>query len=78
MKLKFFIIILLFFFSRVEANNFPKPTGYCNDFSNLLTHPSKSKLENILTELYSKSSIQMIVLTVDTIAPYEPSEYAMS
>ena len=58
------------------AQDIPKPTGWANDFAGVMDSEHQQNLTTLLTELESKTTSEIIVVTVDSIAPYGEHEYA--
>ncbi len=44
----------------------PEPIGFVNDFENLFTAPETKNLETMIMDFSSKTSIQVIIITIDT------------
>lgn len=47
-------------------NNLPAPSGFVNDFEKLFTVSEKANLESILSDYDSKTSTQIVIVTIDT------------
>ncbi len=83
--MKKFLGYILIFISFVLLNPgnlwaksaFPKPTGYVNDFANILSYSAKDNLTRLITELERKSSAEISVVTVDSIGALTIEEYAV-
>ena len=58
------------------AQQYPKATGYVNDFANLLTHEQGASLNDELIVFEKKTTIEIAVVTTNaaTIAPVTPIE----
>ena len=50
---------------------FPKPVGYVNDFSGLFDKEQRSQLEAILNDFEKKTTNEIVVVTIDSITPYD-------
>lgn len=61
---------------RAEEARYDSPTGYVNDFANLLPAGTKDDLEGKLRELKDKTKAELAVVTVDTIGPESIEDYA--
>ncbi len=46
---------------------FPPKSGYVNDFAGLLTYEQTETLEQKLEHLYSESSLEIVVVTIDSL-----------
>jgi len=64
------IPIPIFDFSKVQNNNFPKPIGIVNDYNQVFTKKQIKKLSKILYDYEIKTKRQIVVVTVDSISPY--------
>lgn len=58
------------------AENIPQPTGWVNDFANVISSEYRDKLTSLISELEEKTSSEIAVVTVESIAPYDEKEYA--
>lgn len=67
-------VLLLFSCFPLAAQKMPSPTGYVNDFANVLDESSKTQMESIARALKEKTGAEIAVVTVDTIAPYSSIE----
>ncbi|MDD5730550.1 MAG: TPM domain-containing protein [Candidatus Omnitrophica bacterium] len=78
--LKKWLIVPLFFvisITGVQANEtVPKPQGLVNDFAGVISEGYKQKLSSIILELEEKTSAEIAVVTIGSIAPYDEKEYA--
>ncbi|MFA5145804.1 MAG: TPM domain-containing protein [Candidatus Omnitrophota bacterium] len=54
----------------------PAPRGWVNDFANVIPDEYRLKLEAVITELETKSSAEVAVVTIGSIAPYDEKAYA--
>lgn len=60
------------FFSTSATSNpceidFPKATGYVNDYSHLFTEAEKFQLDSIISEFEKQTSNQIAIITIDSI-----------
>ena len=69
-----FAFIFLAFF--VYAQDIPQPEGWVNDFAGVVSAEYKEKLNSLIGELEQKTSAEIAVVTITSIAPYEEKEYA--
>ncbi|MDD5595759.1 MAG: TPM domain-containing protein, partial [Candidatus Omnitrophica bacterium] len=58
------------------AENLPQPQGRVNDFANVISSDYREKLNALIQELEEKTSSEIAVVTVSSIAPYDEIEYA--
>lgn len=81
MKLaKFFIIFLLGIFlvtSSVWAQDFPDPTGYVNDFGQILSSEYRQSLEKELTDFDEETTTEIAVVTIDSLEGNSIEDYAV-
>ncbi len=54
-----------------------KPTGFVNDFANVISDAVKIKLENIISRFEKKSGIEIAVVTLPTLKDYSVEEAAV-
>ncbi|MFH1613080.1 MAG: TPM domain-containing protein [bacterium] len=73
----FSIFILLITFALAEKNDFPKPSGFVNDFAKVLNETSKNEIEVFLQQFEKDTTTEFVVVTVQSISPYESKEYAV-
>lgn len=71
--LLFCFFILPFF---VYAKDIPQPAGWINDFAGVINQEYKEKLNSLIQESEEKTSAEIAVVTVASIAPYDEKEYA--
>ena len=79
MKRVFFLALTIFFLSNtlVSAYTSPgKPQGFVNDFARILSIENRNSLNQALTNFASKTSIQMVVVTVPTLGDETVEMYA--
>jgi uncharacterized protein len=62
--------------SFVQAQDYPQPVGYVNDFANLLSADARSRLETRLTTLEKDTSAEVTFVCVETIGNSTLEEYA--
>jgi len=74
----FLILISLFFFcgSASAERSFPKPKGPVNDFANVISAAHEQQIQSITRELYQKTRIPVVIVTMPDITGYEYNEYA--
>jgi len=69
-----FVFLVFPFFA--QAQNVPQPSGWVNDFAGVISRDYKEKLNSLIGELEQKTSAEISVVTVGSIAPYDEKEYA--
>ncbi|MDI6641748.1 MAG: TPM domain-containing protein, partial [Elusimicrobiota bacterium] len=69
LKIPFCFLIL----STAEAK-FPKPTGWVNDYAQVIDANTKTTLETLLTELEQKTQAEIAVVTLQQLAQNEDIE----
>ncbi len=67
---------IIFFPLFVFAQDVPKPTGWINDFANVISPEYKSKLTSLIEEVEQKTTAEIAVVTINSIAPYDEKAYA--
>lgn len=60
----------------VFSQNLPQPSGWVNDFANVIPEEHQQKLTALIQELEEKTSSEIAVVTIESIAPYGENEYA--
>ncbi len=76
MRKFFFLFIFLNFALFAHAENIPQPQGWVNDFANVIPAGFREKLTLLIQEVEGKTSSEIAVVTVASIAPYGEIEYA--
>ncbi len=59
------------------AMDFPEPEGHVSDFANILSSETKQKLEQQLVQLEKDSSIELAVVTVESLEGATVDDYAV-
>jgi uncharacterized protein len=57
-------------FSEMGKNSIPKPIGIINDYGQIFTESQKSELSKILYDYDIETTRQIVVVTIDSIKPY--------
>lgn len=73
------IIALLFIFVCAPiyaAQNLPEPAGWVNDFAGVISPEYINKLNSLISSVEEKTSSEIAVVTINSIAPYDEKEYA--
>ncbi len=76
---KLFLILALFVVTNSFAQTLPepmKPARLVNDFSGLMTGEQVGILEQVLRDLNTETSTQIVVVTVDDLQGMSPSDYS--
>ncbi|MEW5803570.1 MAG: TPM domain-containing protein [bacterium] len=63
--------------SEVQEINLPEPTGYVNDFAELLSPQEEETLTRYIRELQEKTTAEVAVVTLDSVAPHDINLYAV-
>lgn len=73
-----FSLVICFLFQAVfaYAADLPPIQGWVNDFAGVISPAYKQKLSSLIEEVEQKTSAEIFVVTVNSIAPYEEQEYA--
>ena len=59
-----------FDFSGMEKNSFPKAIGIINDYGQIFTESQRTELTKILYDYGIETTRQIVVVTIDSIKPY--------
>jgi len=57
--------------TKTETSIFPKPTGYVNDFENILNDAEEKELTALIKGLESQTSDQISIVTLTGLEPYD-------
>jgi len=68
-------LALVLIVAQVVLAQFPAPQGYVNDFAQVIDRRSLAELEVITEQLKKEQGIELAVVTIQTTAPYDPTEY---
>ena len=58
-------------FREMYWNNLPKPVSWTNDYENLFTEIEQTKLDSIISKFEKETSIEISIVTIDTIKTSE-------
>lgn len=61
----------------VWAQDFPTPIGYVNDFAEILSSETKQELEQQLAQLEKESTIEVAVVTIESLEGTTIDDYAV-
>jgi len=76
MRKLFLTLIFIFLTFLGYAQNAPQPVGWVNDFANVIDKGNTDKLNSLIEEVEQKTSTEIAVVTINSIAPYDEKEYA--
>ena len=73
------LVLSLIFNVTATAIDLPEPTNnfFVNDFANVIDDDVENELRSIGVSLYKQTTAQVVVVTVDSLAGYDVSEYAL-
>jgi len=54
----------------------PKPYGWVNDFAEVIDYDYRDKINALIQEVERKTTAEIVVVTKESIAPYDEAEYA--
>ncbi len=60
----------------VYAEDLPRPVDWVNDFAGVISQEYKQKLDSLISTIEEKTSAEIAVVTISSIAPYDELEYA--
>jgi len=70
------LLILLIIPFLAYSGEIPQPSGWVNDFAKVISPEYKEKLNSLIEELEQKTTAEIAVVTIDSIAPYDEQGYA--
>ena len=73
-----FLIIILLAIQSTSASNYPDFVGYVNDYAHLLSAPQASILNQELRDFDNRTTIEVALLTVNSIGSENPQSYAVN
>jgi len=69
-------LFLLIIFATMASAQLPQHTDkYVNDFAGIFTGTETAELRSILSQVENNTTSEVVVVTVNTTAPYVPSQY---
>ncbi|MFH0839053.1 MAG: TPM domain-containing protein [Candidatus Omnitrophota bacterium] len=71
-----FLCVFLLSSLLAYAENTPRPAGWVNDFAGVISPEYKNKLTSLIDEVEQKTTAEIFVATVTSIAPYDEKAYA--
>jgi len=63
--------------AQTATSPLPEPTGYVNDYANVIEPATKEKLETILTNLKPRADIEIAIVTVPTTGGEDIFDYSL-
>ncbi len=72
----FFAFILWFLPFLAYAQNVPQPVGWVSDFADVLDQGNAAKLRSLIEEVEQKTTTEIAIVTINSIAPRGEAEYA--
>lgn len=57
--------------SEIKKSTFPKPLGIINDYGLIFTESQRNKLSKILYDYDIETTRQIVIVTIDSITPYQ-------
>lgn len=60
----------------VHAESVPRPTDWVSDFAGVVSSEYRDKIVALIKELEQKTSAEIMVIAVNSIAPYDEKSYA--
>lgn len=73
--LSIFFLFCGIFAVGARAENLPEPSGWVNDFAGVISPEYKDKLNALIGEVEAKTSSEIAVVTVESMAPYDEVSY---
>lgn len=77
-KLITLLVLLLCLINSSFSENYPEHKGFVNDFANIIPNDKEKNLNDKLRNYENKTSIEIAVVTVNTLAGYDISDYTIS
>lgn len=79
-KLRLILLFIILFAPTTLAaqEQLPRPVGFVNDFSGILSSEDRGKLKALFSELENKTTAEVAVVTIDTTRPLDIETYAVN
>lgn len=79
MKRSLLLFISIFFWIPAASAElvFPEPSGYVNDFANILSEETEAEIEALAKSITDERDAEIAVVTVDSLEGYDPNQYAV-
>ena len=71
-----FILAVIVLPLSLKAEDVAKPLGWVSDFAGVIQPEYRAKLENLIVEVENKTQAEIVVATVNYMAPYDERQYA--
>lgn len=75
-KIGLFFLFLSIFTCVYGQPEMPKPSGWVNDFAQVISPEYKEKIDSLISEIERKTSAEISVVTVKSCSPYNEFDYA--
>ena len=76
MKKVLLVLVMLLLPQLSYSNDIPRPKDWVSDFAGVVSDEYRGKIISIIQELRQKTSTEIMVITVDSIAPQDEKSYA--
>ncbi|MEW6382279.1 MAG: TPM domain-containing protein [bacterium] len=60
-----------------QEMKFPEPVGYVNDYAQILSPREEEAISGIIRELHRKTTAEIALVTLESVAPYDINLYAV-
>jgi uncharacterized protein len=70
------LVLFVFLIPQLAEAAFPRPTGFVNDFANVIQAGTKTKLEGLLQAVERKSGYEIAVVTIPSLDERPIEDYA--
>ncbi len=71
------LVCLLFVMTQVSAVTYPRPTGYVNDFAQVISAQARQEIETVGASLKQGGNIEMAVVTVRSLEGLAIEDYSI-
>lgn len=72
------LLVLSFWIPTASADLvFPEPSGYVNDFADILSVETETAIEQLANTIREETSSEIAVVTIESLEGYDPNEYAV-
>jgi len=78
MRKIFLLFFSLLFCTLIYAQHVPEPTGWVNDYALVISNEYQEKLTSLIKEVEAKTSAEIFVVTLRSIAPFDEKQYTRS
>jgi uncharacterized protein len=70
------LLFLFLFTAFCRAQDLPNPSGWVNDFASVVTAEYREKLNALISQVEAKTTAEIMVAVIPSIAPYDEKAYA--